>query len=99
MPYQVTVYEVFIASPGDVVSERAIAREVIYEWNAMNAGTREILLQPVGWERLAIGSIKSRNSPDQPPPNKLSSNSLATFVAVSSDFQQTSTWHQHLISV
>jgi len=35
MPYEATVYNVFIASPGDVLAERTIARDVIYEWNAV----------------------------------------------------------------
>lgn len=39
-----------IASPGDVASERAIIREVIYEWNAVHSENRNIVLLPVGWE-------------------------------------------------
>jgi hypothetical protein len=39
-----------IASPGDVASERAIVRDVVYEWNAVNSGARKIVLLPVGWE-------------------------------------------------
>ena len=39
-----------IASPGDVASERAIIRDVVYEWNAVHSGTRKIVLLPVGWE-------------------------------------------------
>ncbi|MBF4232785.1 DUF4062 domain-containing protein, partial [Vibrio anguillarum] len=36
--------------PGDVSSERAIIRDVIYEWNAVHSESRNIVLLPVGWE-------------------------------------------------
>jgi len=39
-----------IASPGDVASERAIIRDVIYEWNAVHSASRNIVLLPNGWE-------------------------------------------------
>ena len=39
-----------IASPGDVSSERAIIRDVIYEWNAVHSYSRNIVLLPTGWE-------------------------------------------------
>lgn len=39
-----------IASPGDVASERAIVRDVVYEWNAVHSNTRKLVLLPVGWE-------------------------------------------------
>jgi hypothetical protein len=39
-----------IASPGDVASERAIIRDVIYEWNAVHSSSRNIVLLPIGWE-------------------------------------------------
>jgi len=39
MPYQATVYKVMIASPGDVSLERSIVREVLNEWNFVNADT------------------------------------------------------------
>jgi hypothetical protein len=50
MSYQAKVFNVLIASPGDVASERAIIRDVIYEWNAVNSLTRNIVLLPIGWE-------------------------------------------------
>ena len=50
MPYQATVYNVFIASPSDVRPEREIARQVIYEWNAAHAESEKAVLQPIGWE-------------------------------------------------
>jgi len=50
MSYDARVFNVMIASPGDVASERNIAREVIHEWNAVHSRAREIVLLPVGWE-------------------------------------------------
>ena len=50
MSYSATAFNVMIASPGDVASERAIVRDVVYEWNAVNSNTRKLVLLPVGWE-------------------------------------------------
>ncbi|WP_040242994.1 DUF4062 domain-containing protein [Chromohalobacter japonicus] len=50
MGYESKVFNVMIASPGDVASERTIIRDVIYEWNAVNSQRRNIVLLPVGWE-------------------------------------------------
>lgn len=50
MSYQATVFNVMIASPGDVQSERNIVRDVVHEWNAVNAPSRKAVLLPVGWE-------------------------------------------------
>ena len=37
MSYDAKVFNVMIASPSDVESERSIVREVIYEWNAVHS--------------------------------------------------------------
>jgi hypothetical protein len=50
MSYSAETFNVMIASPGDVASERSIVRDVIYEWNAVNSSARKIVLLPVGWE-------------------------------------------------
>jgi len=50
MSFNATVYRVMIASPGDVQPERDIVRDVVHEWNSVNAGRRCIVLLPVGWE-------------------------------------------------
>jgi len=50
MGYPASVFNVMIASPGDVASERAIVRDVVYEWNAVHAASRKVVLLPVGWE-------------------------------------------------
>lgn len=50
MSYNATVFNVMIASPGDVASERSIVRDVVYEWNAVHSKSRNIVLLPIGWE-------------------------------------------------
>jgi hypothetical protein len=50
MSYDAKVFNVMIASPSDVPSERNIVREVVYEWNAVHSESRKIALLPVGWE-------------------------------------------------
>lgn len=50
MSYGAVTFNVMIASPGDVASERAIVRDVIYEWNAVHSNARKIVLLPIGWE-------------------------------------------------
>lgn len=50
MSYESKVFNVMIASPGDVASERNIIREMLYEWNAVHSRSRKIVLLPVGWE-------------------------------------------------
>jgi len=50
MGYTAKVFNVMIASPGDVASERSIIRDVIYEWNAVHSLSRNIVLLPIGWE-------------------------------------------------
>ncbi len=50
MSYQATVFKVMIASPGDVPAERKIIREMIAEWNNVNADLRRTVLLSIGWE-------------------------------------------------
>ena len=50
MPYQATVYRVFIASPSDVTDEREIVTKVIDDWNAINSVKNSIVLLPIRWE-------------------------------------------------
>jgi len=50
MLYNSTIYDVFIASPSDVQTERKIAREIIYRWNNINTYSKNICLLPFGWE-------------------------------------------------
>ncbi len=50
MPYQATVYNVMIASPGDVESERKLAMEALNEWNSLHSDNKSIVLLPIGWD-------------------------------------------------
>ena len=50
MSYDAKAFNVMIASPSDVPSERNIVREVVYEWNAVHSQSRKIVLLPIGWE-------------------------------------------------
>jgi len=50
MSYVAKTFNVMIASPGDVASERSIVRDVVYEWNAVHSSSRKIVLLPIGWE-------------------------------------------------
>src|SRR5713101_1313849 len=50
MPYQATVLPIMIASPGDVLEAREVAREAIHEWNYVNSYSANAVLMPVGWE-------------------------------------------------
>ena len=50
MSYQATVIPIMIASPGDVAEERRIVREVIHDWNDVNAASSKVMLAPIGWE-------------------------------------------------
>lgn len=62
MSYNAEVYNVMIASPCDVNEERKIVREVIYDWNNINADIRKIVLLPLGWE---YNSVPSSDAPPQ----------------------------------
>ena len=50
MPYQAIIFQVMIASPGDVAKERQIIKEVLQEWNYIHSFDKHIALMPVGWE-------------------------------------------------
>jgi hypothetical protein len=50
MPQQVTSYKILIASPSDLVKDRAVIRDVIYAWNDEHCLTGDIVLQPIMWE-------------------------------------------------
>jgi hypothetical protein len=44
MSYKASVYKVMIASPSDVSAERSIVREVLSEWNVVNADRHKQVL-------------------------------------------------------
>ena len=56
-------FNVMIASPRDVTSERSIVKEVIYEWNAVHSERENIVLLPVESE--------SHSSPDMGRPQEV----------------------------
>lgn len=50
MSYKAVVFQVMIASPGDVAKERQIIKEILQEWNYIHSYDKHIVLMPVGWE-------------------------------------------------
>jgi hypothetical protein len=49
-----------IASPSDVNAERNVVREVLSEWNVVNADAKKVVLLPVGWETHAASEMGDR---------------------------------------
>lgn len=49
-----------IASPNDVTNERQIIREVVHEWNDVNALVSKIMLEAVGWETHSSPELGTR---------------------------------------
>lgn len=60
MVYSAKVIPIMIASPGDVSEERRIIREVIHEWNDLNANASGVVLSPVGWETHSSPELGAR---------------------------------------
>ena len=60
MPYTANIYRVFIASPGDVPEEREMIRSIVWDWNSINASSRKIFLEPVGWETHSFPEMGDR---------------------------------------
>lgn len=60
MSYSAVVYKVMIASPSDVAAERSIVRDVLSEWNVVNADLRKQVLLPVGWETHSVPEMGDR---------------------------------------
>ena len=54
MSYNAKVFNVMIASPGDVEVERRLATEVINEWNASHSESNGVVLLSRGWDTHAI---------------------------------------------
>jgi hypothetical protein len=50
MPYDGRVYRILVASPSDVDEERAMAVQVIQEWNDLHSYARQVVLLPLRWE-------------------------------------------------
>ena len=60
MPRKSTAFEILIASPGDIVSERLVLAEVIEDWNSAHARPTGIMLQARRWELDAVPSMADR---------------------------------------
>lgn len=60
MPYAANVINVMIASPSDVEAERHIARDVLDEWNRMNAERSGLVLMALGWETHSAPELGDR---------------------------------------
>lgn len=60
MSYTATVFKVMIASPSDVASERSIIRELLADWNVVNADSKKTVLLPVGWETHSVPEMGNR---------------------------------------
>ncbi len=59
MSYQATVIKVMIASPSDIVEERNIVRDVLYDWNAIHSERQNIVLLPISWETHSSPEMKN----------------------------------------
>lgn len=60
MSYNAKVFNVMIASPNDIITERNIVRTKIYEWNIVHSMQRNIVLLPIGWETHSVPEMGAR---------------------------------------
>jgi hypothetical protein len=60
MVFQADAVQVLIASPSDTQAEREVLRDVIADWNALNAAAYETVLLPVMWETHATPEMGDR---------------------------------------
>jgi hypothetical protein len=51
MTFDARVARVLIASPGDTGAVRKLLRELLEDWNGLNAEDSSVVLLPVMWER------------------------------------------------
>jgi hypothetical protein len=58
--YDARVFQILIASPGDVQAERDMITEVIHEWNYLNSREKGIVLLPLRWETHASPELNER---------------------------------------
>lgn len=59
MPYQVTAYNVMIASPSDIISEKSIIQQIIHEWNNIHSLEQKIVLLPTCWDTHSIPDMSN----------------------------------------
>ncbi|MFD9704724.1 hypothetical protein [Lentzea sp. NPDC059081] len=60
MAFDARVFQVLIASPGDVQAERDIITEVVHEWNYLNSHDKGIVLLPMRWETHSAPELNER---------------------------------------
>lgn len=60
MAYTATVIPIMIASPGDVLNERNVAREVISAWNDVHSLSTKTILTSVGWDTHSSPDLADR---------------------------------------
>jgi len=60
MSFEANVYQIMIASPSDVIRERNIAKEIVYNWNIINALDKGIVLLPISWETHSAPKMGNR---------------------------------------
>lgn len=60
MPFQANVYRVLIASPSDVMEERALIPHILHEWNTQFSAYYKTVFLPVKWETHTIPDMGGR---------------------------------------
>lgn len=60
MPRPVSLYRIFVASPGDCRKERGLLRDLMADWNAVYGFPRNLHLEPVLWETHAYPELTDR---------------------------------------
>lgn len=60
MPEIVSLYRVFMASPGDVIEERAVVEEVLKEWNLQHGNDAKARVELVSWHTHSYPSTGDR---------------------------------------
>ncbi|MET9633205.1 hypothetical protein ABZX92_37685 [Lentzea sp. NPDC006480] len=60
MAFDARVFQILIASPGDVEAERDIITEVIHEWNYLNSSEKSIVLLPLRYETHSSPELNER---------------------------------------
>ncbi|WP_426228856.1 hypothetical protein [Pararhizobium sp. DWP3-4] len=60
MPFSATVLNVLIASPSDVLDERAAIAQSLHEWNSLHSSDQGIILLPVMWETHSAPAMGDR---------------------------------------
>ncbi|MDX8033473.1 hypothetical protein SK803_24915 [Lentzea sp. BCCO 10_0856] len=70
MPFDARVFQILIASPGDVQAERDTITEVIHEWNYLNSREKSIVLLPLRWETHSAPELNERPQVVIKPPGR-----------------------------